>query len=189
MAVVAWASGCPSECARRPSKAQRPIDQSADISRQGFTPQRSRCCRWPTNRGYESLPRSTTLPTFGRSRLRDLEQPAVRGWAASLSRRGLSPSRERQSYRLLSHLCDAAVIAGVLHSDPCVGVTLPRLPDVEPTILTPAQVQPLAEQMRPPYGLLTRTLAYTGVRFGEAAGSGVEQGVDGGCEHMANQVR
>ena len=120
--------------------------------------------------GYESLLRSTILPTFGRSRLRDLEPLAVREWVASLSRRGLSPSRVRQSYRLLSQLCDAAVIAGVLHSSPCVGVKLPRLPDVEPTILTPAQVTALAEQMRPPYGLLTRTLAYTGVRFGEAAG-------------------
>ena len=123
-----------------------------------------------TRVGYESLLRSTILPTFGRSRLRDLEPLAVREWAASLSRRDLSPSRVRQSYRLLSQLCDAAVIAGVLHVSPCVGVKLPRLPDVEPTILTPAKVKALAAQMRPPYGLLTRTLAYTGVRFGEAAG-------------------
>lgn len=120
--------------------------------------------------GYESLLRSTILPTFGRRRLRDIESLEVREWAASLSRRGLSPSRVRQSYRLLSQLCDAAVTGGVLHASPCVGVKLPRLPDVEPVILTPVQVKALAEQMRPPYGLLTRTLAYTGLRFGEAAG-------------------
>lgn len=120
--------------------------------------------------GYESLLRSTILPTFGRRRLRDVEPLEVREWVASLTRRGLSPSRARQSYRLLSQLCNAAVTGGVLRTSPCVGVKLPRLPDVEPSILTPAQVKVLAEQMRPPYGLLTKTLAYTGLRFGEAAG-------------------
>lgn len=64
--------------------------------------------------GYESLLRSTVLPTFGRRRLRDLEPLEVREWAASLTRRGLSPTRVRQSYRLLSQLCDAAVVAGIL---------------------------------------------------------------------------
>ncbi|MCZ3387072.1 MAG: hypothetical protein LH630_08950 [Actinomycetia bacterium] len=100
--------------------------------------------------GYESLLRSTIHPTFGRRRVRDIESLEVREWVASLSRRGLSPSRIRQSYRLLSQLSDAAVISGVLHASPCVGVKLPRLPDVEPTILTPAKVRALAQQMRSP---------------------------------------
>lgn len=62
--------------------------------------------------GYESLLRSTILPTFGKRRLRDIDPLEVREWVASLSRRGLSPSRVRQSYRLLSQLCDAAVTGG-----------------------------------------------------------------------------
>ena len=63
-------------------------------------------------------------------------------WLAHLQRDGLSASRVRQAYRVLSLAMDAAVRERLLTSNPCGHHhRLPRLPDTEPTILTVADVE------------------------------------------------
>lgn len=119
---------------------------------------------------YRSLLRSTINPVLGRARLRDLRPMRIREWVASLTRRGLSPSRVRQSYRLLSQMLNTAAVDGVIATSPCVGIKLPRLAQPEPTVLAPEQVTALAEAMPAVMGLFVTTLAYTGMRFGEGAG-------------------
>lgn len=59
---------------------------------------------------------------------------------------------------------------GLLAASPCVGVRLPRLPDHEPNVLTVSDVHRLAAEMPGQYRLFTLLLAYSGLRFGEAAG-------------------
>lgn len=122
-----------------------------------------------TVQSYESLRRSVLAPSFGPRAMSSITRGQIRSWVAELTGRGLSASRVRQAYVLLSAMMTAAVEDGVIVKSPCMGVKLPRLPRRELTYLTPAQVARLAAEMRDPYRLLVDVLAYGGLRFGEAA--------------------
>ena len=82
--------------------------------------------------------------------------------------KGLSASRTRQSYHLLTSMLDDAVRAGKLARNPAAGVDLPRLPASERRYLTHAQVQSLAEACGDD-GLIVLLLSYCGLRWGELA--------------------
>jgi integrase len=122
-----------------------------------------------TRAGYESLLRAHVLPAFGRAPLGGIEPVQVRRWVASLVERGMSPSRIRQAYQLLSAMLKAAVQSGYLPRTPCVGVNLPRAPRREMHFLSAAQVAEITEAVPSPHGLLIYVLAYGGLRWGEAA--------------------
>jgi integrase len=109
-------------------------------------------------------------------------------WLAELQRSGLSASRIRKAYRVLSLAMDAAVRERLLQGNPCgKHHRLPRLPEHDPTILTVLQVEILVAHLRngaPPRGkdrsgaqpirpnaslaLIVEVLAYGGLRIGEA---------------------
>lgn len=109
-------------------------------------------------------------------------------WLADLQRAGLSASRVRKAYRVLSLAMDAAVRERLVQTNPCGRhQRLPRLPEHDPTILSVDQVEMLASHLRagaPPRGkdrsgcqpirpnpslaLLVELLAYGGLRVGEA---------------------
>lgn len=118
---------------------------------------------------YESLVRSLIEPQFRDAMLADLRPSDVRTWVATMSGRGLSPSRVRQAYNFLGAALATAVLDGLLPANPCAGVKLPRLPRPSLTYLTAQQVAHLAAAMSEPYGLLVDVLAYGGLRFGELA--------------------
>jgi integrase len=108
-------------------------------------------------------------------------------WLADLQRAGLSASRVRKAYRVLSLAMDAAVRERLVPSSPCGRHhRLPRLPEHEPTILTIEQVERLVAHVRhgsPPTGksrsgcqpirpnpslaLIVELMAYGGLRVGE----------------------
>jgi integrase len=123
-----------------------------------------------TKAGYESLLRAHILPRFGRTPLGRIQPVHVREWVAALAERGLSPSRIRQAYQLLSAILKSAVESGFIARTPCIGVSLPRTIRREMHFLSAAKVATLAEVIRPPYGALVYLLAYGGLRWGEAAG-------------------
>lgn len=122
-----------------------------------------------TRSSYASLVRAVIVPTIGASRLGDLRPMRVRTWVAELTGR-YSASRVRQAYRLLSQMLAAAQLEGLIAVSPCVGVRLPRLAEHEPNVLTVEDVAALSAVMAPPHDLFVRTLAYSGLRYGEAAG-------------------
>ena len=93
---------------------------------------------------------------------------AVSEWVASLRRRGLSPSRVRQSYRLFSQILRAAVENDLLTVSPCRGVRLPRMPETEPRIVTEDEADKLISSLPVPHDVLVSLLAYGGLRIGEA---------------------
>ncbi len=117
---------------------------------------------------YESLLRSTIGPTFGAVPVSAVRPIMVGEWVAALTKRGLSPSRVRQSYVVLSLVLDAAVDNDMILASPCRRVRLPRLPQSEPRILIPAEVERLVAAATPPHDLLIELLAYAGLRIGEA---------------------
>lgn len=123
-----------------------------------------------TRVGYESLARSVVGPHLGGRQLGELSRPLVQGWVSVLAASGMSPSRIRQAYRLLAQMMSSAEMDGVLAVTPCRGIRLPRIAEHEPHVLSPDQVASLVAAIRPPYDLFVLVLAYTGLRFGEAAG-------------------
>jgi integrase len=122
-----------------------------------------------TRAGYESLVRVHVLPHLGGVPLAHLDSMGVWEWLGQLHAQGLSPSRVRQAYRVLSLLCKAAVESGRISSTPCVGVRLPRIPPGVHIVISEEQVVALAEACTG-YSELIYVLAYGGLRWGEAVG-------------------
>lgn len=121
-----------------------------------------------TTVGYQSLLRTCVLPTFGSLPLARVDQPAVAAWVAALRARGLSASRVRQAYRVLSGMLGAAVQAGYLAKTPCSGIKLPRITSRDATLLTAPQVDELAAAAGSS-SVAIYLLAYGGLRWGELA--------------------
>ena len=118
--------------------------------------------------GYESLLNRYILPGFGSVALARIEPVDVREWVAALTERGLSPARVRQAYQLLSAIMKSAVESEYIGRTPCIGAKLPRIQEREMHFLSAEQVEALAEAAGES-SLLVYVLAYTGIRWGEAA--------------------
>ena len=121
-----------------------------------------------TLEGYESLLRVHILPRFGNAPLGRIQPVDIREWVSQLHSAGLSASRTRQAYYLVAQILRAAVESGYLTKTPCIGVSLPRMQRRDMRFLTAEEVRWIAETMREPYGTLVYTLAYGGLRWGEA---------------------
>lgn len=117
----------------------------------------------------ESVVKSCLLPYLGDLKLSEIREQKVREWVAELSGRGLSGSRIRQAHGALSRVMTAAARENRLPSSPCIGTKLPRVRRSEVRFLTAEEVEKLVQQLEPPWHLFVLVLAYTGVRFGEAA--------------------
>ncbi len=99
-----------------------------------------------TRVGYESLVRSVVGPHLGQREIGALTRPMVQAWVSQLAAAGMSPSRIRQAYRLLSQMLAAAEMDGLLAVTPCRGIRLPRTPEHEPHVLTAEQVERLVSE-------------------------------------------
>jgi integrase len=122
-----------------------------------------------TREDYRSLLHNHVLPAFGNRAVASLDTLAVRAWLAGLVSRGLSPSRAKHAYYVLYAVLEAAIQAGALVRNPAAGVRAPRSHSREMHFLSAAEVERLAEAIVPPYGVLVRFAAYTGLRAGEIA--------------------
>lgn len=131
--------------------------------------------KWLTGRGhlkpktlesYLSLLRTRVLPKWADVPLAKVSHADVAGWVAGMRAEGLSPSRTRQAYHVLTSMLDDAVRDGRLPRNPASSVTLPRLPQTDRRYLTHGQLADLAEGCGQ-HRLLVLVLGYTGVRWGE----------------------
>ena len=125
-----------------------------------------------TRATYDVLMRQHVLPTFGAMPLGRVEHSAVTAWVARLSERGLSGSTVRQTHRVLHMILSSAVRDGRLSRNVAAGLSLPRVRQAEKRFLDHGQVVALAEAAAE-YGVVVRTLAYCGLRFGT---QGVQSG-------------
>lgn len=121
-----------------------------------------------TRSSYDSLLKAVILPTLGSVQVGQLRPIAVREWVSGLTAQGLSASRVRQAYRLLAQMMEAAETSGLVAVTPCRGVSLPRMPDTQPSILTEKQALALSAAATEPYDTLVLVLAFAGLRIGEA---------------------
>jgi len=118
---------------------------------------------------YESLLRSRILPTFGNAPIGAIRPIDVREWLSSLQADGLSASRCRAAYHLLGSIFRTAVEDGRVATSPCVGIKLPRLPQLEMSYFRPDELRDLLAAIDPQYRVFVQVLATGGLRFGEAA--------------------
>ena len=116
---------------------------------------------------YRSLLDTQVLPTWGRVPVTKVRRSDVVAWVAAM-RAGLSASRTRQAYHLLTSMLEDAVKDNRLARNPAAGVDLPRLPKSEHRYLTHRQLADLADGCGP-HRTLVLLLGYTGLRWGEAA--------------------
>ena len=94
---------------------------------------------------YRSLLSTRVLPTCERVPLAKVRHSDVAARVAGMRAEGLSASRTRQVYHVLTSMLDAAVRDGRLARNPAAGVDLPRLPTTDRRYLTHAQLADLAE--------------------------------------------
>lgn len=120
--------------------------------------------------GYESLLRSCVAnDSIGNVAASDLRGRDIREWVTRMRQRRLSASRVRQAYRLVSMVCRHAVRDDLLPRNPCDGVELPRLPEPRGRFLETEEVDRLVAAVPETQRSFILTLAYGGLRWGEAA--------------------
>lgn len=134
-----------------------------------------------TRRGYAQPLDNHVRPVFGDVALRDVRRSDAEDFRRALQAKGLTPPTMKQAFRVLQRTLDRAVLNRAIPYNPCDGVKLPtdvstgrRKP--QPQFLSASQVDRLAQVLdaEPPYGLLLRFMAYTGLHAGEVAGLNVE---------------
>lgn len=121
-----------------------------------------------TLHGYEGLLRVWVLPRWSAVPLTRVTNADVAAWVALMVGDGLSPSRVRAAHQLLHAMLKAAVRDRRLAVNPATDVDLPRIVKIEHHYLTHGEVADLAARCGH-YETLVLTLAYTGIRWGEAA--------------------
>ena len=121
-----------------------------------------------TRERYAVALRCQVLPTWGSVALSDVTHAAVAGWVSDLAAGHLSAASIRYAQRVLALLLGHAVRDRRLLSNPASGVRLPRTVTRTPRFLTHRQVHELADAAGE-YRPLILILAYTGLRWGEAA--------------------
>ncbi len=127
-----------------------------------------------TRRDYRLLLDRQVLPAFGDNTLAGIDALAVREWVGLVAG-DLSAKRAGKAHQVLSQILGSAVDGGRLARNVAVGVKLPKVQRKEMQFLTAAQVEALAEAIAPPYGVLIRVAAYTGLRPCELVALRVER--------------
>ena len=96
----------------------------------------------------ESLYRNHITSRFGDQPLMSIDYQAVTAWVAELRDKGLAPATVRRCHLQLSKLLSGAVKARRIPRNPCQDTdNLPTVDRQEMRIITPAQLQRLAESM------------------------------------------
>lgn len=105
-------------------------------------------------------------PRWGHIPIADVNRPDVETWIAGLNR---SRSVAARCVTILNGILDDAVAAQLIYSNRLTGISLPKSDPKPRVYLSHEQVEAFA-QAAGPHAMIVRTLAYTGLRWGELAG-------------------
>jgi integrase len=122
---------------------------------------------------YESGLRIWILPRWGQAQLGSITHAEVVSWVAEIQR-ARSAGLTRHTLAILSQMLELAVRDGRIPRNVARGVRKPRLSRPVQRFLSHEEVSRLARETPPPYDVLVILLAFTGLRFGEAAGLTVD---------------
>lgn len=128
-----------------------------------------RAVKQKTASGEKSLLDSRILPRWENVKIAHIVESDIRTWLADIQKE-VSSSRARQAFILYRQILDLAVADKALAKNPAAGVKAPRAKTSRDAVfLTVEQVHEVADAMtRPSDAALTRFLAFTGLRWGEA---------------------
>jgi integrase len=131
-----------------------------------------------TMTGYEEAYRLHIYPTFGQRRINSITSMDVERWMSEMQRkvspltgRPYSPSSIRGTFVALTKVFGYAMKHRLVPANPCTAVDRPRLDPHDMVFLDPEEVAAVAAEMDalPPYGLIVRVAAHSGLRAGELA--------------------
>jgi integrase len=127
--------------------------------------------------GYRSLLETMILPKWEDVKLRDIDHAGMQGWVTWLGSHpearqrgkgdGLSPARVIQAHQVVHQVLAYAIRAKYIATNPADHIELPRRTAAEKIALSHDQVRELARESGD-LATMVYTLAYTGLRFGEA---------------------
>ncbi len=123
-----------------------------------------------TRGDYERQLRVHILPAFQDAAIAQISQVDVRRFIAELRAAGLAPKTLQKIRLVLRQVLETARSSGAIRANPCDGVRIPRAQPKEPLFLTAGEVRALAHATRPPYDVLVRFTAATGLRPSELCG-------------------
>lgn len=123
-----------------------------------------------TQADYERQVRVHIVPVFGDWPVAQVQTVDVRRFLAGLRATGMAPKTLQKVRLVLRQVLETARESGAIKSNPCEGIRLPRAEAKDPLFLTADQVEALALATRPPYGVLIRFAAATGLRPSELCG-------------------
>jgi integrase len=117
---------------------------------------------------------SYMVPTFGPHALARIDRPMIQRWVAELSRtggragQGLAPRSVQKAGQVLHKLMAEAKRQGRLVENPASGIKYPKATKGRRMVITPEEVEQLAEAINPRYRALVPFLCWTALRVGEA---------------------
>ena len=117
----------------------------------------------------QERPADLDPPRWGQAQLGSITHADVVAWVAEIQR-DRSAGLTRHTLAILSQMLELAVRDGRLPRNVARGVRRPRLSRPVQRFLSQEEVARLARDTPPPYDVLVILLAFTGLRFGEAAG-------------------
>jgi integrase len=127
--------------------------------------------------GYQSLLETLILPKWEDVPLRDIDHAGMQDWVTWLGSDpaarqrgkgdGLSPARVIQAHQVVHQILSYAIRAKYIAANPCDHIELPHKSAAEKIALSQGQVHQLARESGE-VATMVYTLAYTGLRFGEA---------------------
>ena len=123
-----------------------------------------------TTARYEQVWREHLEPGFGTRKTNSITHEAVQRYVDGLRDAGVKPGTVRKVHAVLSAAFTEAIRLGVVHSNPCRHVRLPRADRREMLFLSAPEVRALADAIEPRFRVLVYAAAYTGLRAGELAG-------------------
>lgn len=110
-------------------------------------------------------------PRWDRTPIGAITRQDVKAWCVTLATGGLAPATVEKCKALLSASLVAAMDHGIIDTNPCARIRLPRPPPAQEVYLTGHEVEHLAAGMVTVFDrIVVESLAYTGLRFGELAG-------------------
>ena len=123
-----------------------------------------------TLKGYRIALDKHVLPTLGEIQLARLEPQDIDQWVADLRRQPVGETAIVRAFRVLGAVLDKAVEYRMIPSSPMPS-DKPRMPDPKSMrFLTPEEIDVLAWVIDPMHRTWVYAMAYTGMRWSEAAG-------------------
>ncbi len=119
---------------------------------------------------YEGIGRNYLVPSrLGPLRVVDVTRDDVEAWVSDLEAAGVGASTIQKAHSVLRAVMSQACREGKCFSNPASSVELPAESKRDPFFLTPGQVEAIAREVPARHRALVYTLAYTGIRMGEAS--------------------